>query len=319
MDLSFRLKLIEKLLECMTADTSSAFAVKDLILNEFKFGGHLNPDFSTEEEYFLDRLNTGNDEQILRIAEYYNFLNHSIEVDDSMWEQGKFRVFLSFISQDGHWAKHLKDELMLAGITGFLSHVDINPNEHWENVIENALSSCEALVALLTENYHDSDWTDQEIGWAYGRRIPVIPIRAGLDPYGFVGKIQAIRHEYPLSPISGLFSSISPLTKKIINVLWDDERCHPSLDRAMVHALANSNSWDTTRFLFSYIERMKKEQCSDEMISLLTDASRSNINIFDARTVPYREGPPLFPQVEALLERLQPHQPSFTVDDLPFE
>ena len=50
----------------------------------------------------------------------------------------------------------------------------------------------DALVALLTENFHDSNWTDQEVGVAIGRDVPVITIRMGTDPYGLMGKWQAL-------------------------------------------------------------------------------------------------------------------------------
>jgi hypothetical protein len=33
----------------------------------------------------------------------------------------------------------------------------------------------------------------QEVGFALGRKIDIIPLRAGLDPFGFFGKYQAIQ------------------------------------------------------------------------------------------------------------------------------
>ena len=48
------------------------------------------------------------------------------------------------------------------------------------------------LVALLTEGFSESKWTDQEVGVAFGRNVPIIPIRMGKDPYGFMGRYQAI-------------------------------------------------------------------------------------------------------------------------------
>ncbi len=73
-----------------------------------------------------------------------------------------------------------------------MAHVDIEPTEEWQREIEHALFSMDALVALLTDDYHDSNWTDQEIGVAIGRSCPIIPIRLGLDPYGFIGRSQGL-------------------------------------------------------------------------------------------------------------------------------
>ncbi len=50
----------------------------------------------------------------------------------------------------------------------------------------------DALVALLTEDYHDSNWTDQEVGVAIGRGVPMIVVRLERDPYGLMGKGQAL-------------------------------------------------------------------------------------------------------------------------------
>src|SRR3989338_10334905 len=50
----------------------------------------------------------------------------------------------------------------------------------------------EAFVALMTEDFHESDWTDQEVGCAFGRGVPIIAIKLGRDPYGFIGKFQAL-------------------------------------------------------------------------------------------------------------------------------
>ena len=38
-----------------------------------------------------------------------------------------------------------------------------------------------------------SRWTDQEVGWALGRDVHVLPVRRGIDPYGFLGEVQGIQ------------------------------------------------------------------------------------------------------------------------------
>ena len=50
----------------------------------------------------------------------------------------------------------------------------------------------DALVALLTPKFHHSDWTDQEVGVAIGRGVPLISIILGSDPYGLMGKGQGV-------------------------------------------------------------------------------------------------------------------------------
>jgi hypothetical protein len=59
--------------------------------------------------------------------------------------------------------------------------------------MERALRSCDLLVAYVTHGFSDSDWTAQEVGWALGRDLVVIPISVdGEMPKGFLGTYQAV-------------------------------------------------------------------------------------------------------------------------------
>lgn len=66
------------------------------------------------------------------------------------------------------------------------------PYEGMAGEIENALASMDSFVALLTNKFHDSMWTDQEVGYALARGVPMIAVKLGKDPYGFIGKFQAL-------------------------------------------------------------------------------------------------------------------------------
>ena len=111
---------------------------------------------------------------------------------DDMWGEGKIRVFISHTHEHKVEAKNLKSGFFYSGIASFVAHEDIEPMKEWETEIERALFSMDMLVALLTEEFSESKWTDQEVGVAYGRRVPIIPVRMGKDPHGFIGKFQAI-------------------------------------------------------------------------------------------------------------------------------
>ena len=79
------------------------------------------------------------------------------------------------------------------GISSFVAHKDIEPTKEWQDEIEKALFSMDALAAILTPKFDESKWTDQEIGVAVGRDVLIIPIRKGMDPYGFIGKYQGMQ------------------------------------------------------------------------------------------------------------------------------
>ena len=112
---------------------------------------------------------------------------------DSLWGEGTLRAFISHKAEDKVRATGLKECLRYNGIASFVAHEDIEPTQLWQTQIEIALLSMHVLIALLTEGFSNSNWTDQEVGVAVGREVLVIPVSLGKDPYGFIGKYQAIR------------------------------------------------------------------------------------------------------------------------------
>lgn len=102
------------------------------------------------------------------------------------------KAFLSYSTKDKTLAGSVKEELVQAGIDVFLAHEDIEPSEEWIKIIQQNLDNCDAFLILLTDNFKSSSWTDQESGQAYLNDKLIIPIKVSLNPYGFLGKIQAV-------------------------------------------------------------------------------------------------------------------------------
>jgi hypothetical protein len=103
-----------------------------------------------------------------------------------------FRLFISHISKHKSDASNLKDALRAYGISAFVAHADIQPTKEWLEEILRALKTMDALAALLVPDFHASSWTDQEVGYALGRNVPVLPLKFAQDPYGFIGRFQAL-------------------------------------------------------------------------------------------------------------------------------
>lgn len=111
----------------------------------------------------------------------------------TFWKPGYFRLFLSHLATFKAQASGLQSALKKYGISAFVAHEDIEPSKEWQNEIESALQSMDSLVALLMDGFKESNWCDQEVGVAVGRDVLIIPVRKGLDPYGFIGKYQGIQ------------------------------------------------------------------------------------------------------------------------------
>lgn len=114
------------------------------------------------------------------------------EAEKRIWGDSGYRLFLSHKSEVKVEVAKLKEDLAFFGITCFVAHEDIKPTKEWQLEIENALDSMDALAALLIADFHNSDWTDQEVGFALGRGVPIVPVKLGQDPCGFIGKSQAL-------------------------------------------------------------------------------------------------------------------------------
>src|SRR6266566_5451186 len=103
------------------------------------------------------------------------------------------KIFLSHSHYDKDLAGTLKEEIERFGCDDFVAHEDINPSQDWLEAIRKSLRECHAFIPLLTNSFASSDWTDQETGIATALDKIIVPIKIHHDPYGFIGKIQALK------------------------------------------------------------------------------------------------------------------------------
>jgi TIR domain len=144
--------------------------------------------------YLLQMIADAPDPQLIGLARHVGFQFEEVgrsHLDPPFWRRGMFRVFVSHVAAHRKVAAELQEELLVYGISCFVAHNDIEPTQEWQTEIETALVTCDSLVALLHPNFHVSNWTDQEIGFAMGHGVPAFAVRFGQDPYGFIGRFQA--------------------------------------------------------------------------------------------------------------------------------
>lgn len=134
-----------------------------------------------------------------------------------------FRLFISHISRDKGIATRLKEALRAHHISGFVAHEDIHPTKAWQDEIERALNSMHAMVAVHTIGFSESVWTQQEIGFALGRRTKVISFKMGEDPKGFISKQQALPRKN---------RTAEEVAEEIVALLKSDDRTKKALEAA---------------------------------------------------------------------------------------
>lgn len=115
----------------------------------------------------------------------------SIEVQTPE-ESKPLSVFASHLASQKALVGEVRTHLDTWGISLFVAHDSIEPDQEWQVEIERALRTCDAGLVFLFPNFRDSRWCDQEVGWLLGREVPCYALKfQGEDPYGPLGKKQA--------------------------------------------------------------------------------------------------------------------------------
>lgn len=118
------------------------------------------------------------------------------DIDEEISETDKvFKFFISYSHFDREAAGKLKESLEGFGLKVFLAHEDIEPSEEWQLAIIRELKTGDVFLPILTKNFILSNWTGQESGIAYIRGKLIIPLSCGVDPFGFMGKFQALNFD----------------------------------------------------------------------------------------------------------------------------
>ena len=162
------------------------------------------------------------------------------------WGEGSVRAFLSHTSKHKTEVATLQAHLKGYGIASFVSHEDIEPLKDWQTEILHALRSAHILIAFLTDDFRSSQWTDQEVGAAIGREIPVIPIRLGSDPHGFIGRYQALSGTFAVTPKG---NGIMRLARDIFEIVLRDESIGDLAKDAYVLAVTKAGNFDRANYL----------------------------------------------------------------------
>ena len=260
--------------------------------------------------YTKELLAEANEDLILHIADELG-IPHGYVVtptrdimESSFWEPRYFRLFLSHLSSFKKTTAILQRALRRFGISAFVAHVDIEPTKEWEDEIEAALFSMDALAAILMPGFKESNWTDQEIGVAVGRGVLIIPVIRGLNPYGFIAKYQGLQ---------AVGKSVPQVAAQLFQILVASPKTRNRMLSCLVDTLLQSAS----------------EEEASEKIRLLDAVDSLPVAFLDklkegASAGILAQGRPLEKLNELLVKRGQPRVPAtgahqtITEDEVPF-
>jgi len=258
----------------------------DLTLKQFGLPNTDNWNGSGTANYVMDMIADASSVQIMELAKHLGVASELDSIESpTFWEQNQPRVFISHLATFKVQTTSLKTELARYGIVGFVAHEDIEPTKQWQSEIELGLSTMDALIALLTPEFNDSNWTDQEIGVAIGRQISIVPVRIGLDPYGFIGKYQAIQ---------GKGKNPKEIAREIFEVLVSKPVIGQKITTELVKIFSESHSWANAKENMELLEM--SPHFTPELGKKVVNAMKENPQIRDAWGVPGR--------IEELLEKI---------------
>lgn len=217
--------------------------------------------------------------------------------NDRMWKPGYYRLFISHLSEFKESASNLKECLQDFGIAGFVAHEDITPSKEWEQEIEAALFSMDALCAIVVPGFEKSNWCDQEVGIALGRKKMVFSIKKGKDPYGFFGKYQALHSQ----------QSANDMAKELTKVICANEFTRSEYFTKLVNLVLNASSKSSA---LKFIQVLCESEFMDKQYAgLLHDNFTNNRTLMSAKVLMAVN--PLFKKYG--LAELQIVQPSYII------
>jgi hypothetical protein len=250
----------------------------DLTLKQFSLPW--SNEWSGEKlSYIIEMVSDADNETLSQLAAHlgYDIAYERSIVEPDFWVAGHFRLFASHLVDEKVYATNLQTELKHFHIATFVAHKDIAPTREWQEEIELALNTCDALIALLTPGFHKSFWTDQEVGFAMGRGLLAVAIRLGDDPYGFISRLQAFQ---------GQGKSEKELAREIFKVLLNNKQTKRRMTHALLNRFENSYSFANAKDNMSLLEEINYWESQFE--DRIRKAVESNSQIKESFGVPGR-------------------------------
>jgi hypothetical protein len=230
--------------------------------------------------YVLEMCKSAPDAVLIELAQHVGYLVEELSkpgIDPPFWRKRMFRLFVSHLAVEKVFAAELQESLLQYGISGFVAHNDIEPTLEWQTQIETALATSDALVALLHPDFHKSNWTDQEIGFAMGRGLPVFAVRFGQDPYGFIGRFQGF---------NGGGKTADLLAKELFDTYRRNKQTQKRMGEVLVSLFEDSGAFSSAKTRIGYLEQL--ETWDSSFIPRIEAAADANSQIAGSWGVPER-------------------------------
>lgn len=273
---SLRIKLLTEISDRLQMED---WPLIDLTLSQFGLPTS-DESFGDKKTYVIQMCKVANDNLLVELAQHVGFLIEEVPkpgIDPPFWRKRMFRLFISHLSAEKVLAAQLQEALLAYGISGFVAHNDIAPTLEWQTQIETALATADSLVALLHPSFHASNWTDQEIGFAMGRGLPVFSVRFGQDPYGFIGRFQGF---------VGGGKTPEALARELFDAYRKNKQSQKRMGEVLLNLFEDSSSFVAAKERIGYLEQLEVWDIS--FVPRLEATAEANSQISGSWGVPDR-------------------------------
>lgn len=178
-------------------------------------------------------------------------------------------AFISYSHKDRKLAGLVRSGFEGFGFDTFLAHEDLRPSAEWQDTILRKLKACHVFLPLITDHFHESFWTDQEVGAAIILRKCIVPLKVGNNPYGFMGKFQAQKL------LSRSETAIENYCWSIIRSLADHRRLAKDIKQVVIERFADSGSFRESARVAGYLSKLG-EFTDEQLETIVTGAIRNS-------------------------------------------
>ena len=183
--------------------------------------------------------------------------------------QFKIKVFVSHAEKDKELVEKIASKLQeYPFLEIFVAPEDIKAGKFWIDELKFNVKTSDVILAILTENYHTANWTEQEIGlaWSYGKRIVAISLDGNMGN-GYVKSFQIKQFRS---------SDIKYNTTKIVVDLYPEiENKEEFVEGLLKYGLSVSNSFNQSHTILSLCENLV-QKISSSNAGYLLDAYKKN-------------------------------------------
>ncbi len=187
----------------------------------------------------------------------------------------RISAFISYSSKQkligGEFKYYLEN---YCGYQTFVAHDDILGSRIWEEEIIKAIKESDFFIPLISKEFKESPFTDQETGIAVCLEKKIIPVKLNeVNPYGFIGKYHALQYRNDVNNLALTIAQIelihepqSPYYQKALN--------------SIVHAFCKSISFEVANATIQIL--CKCNDLSSNHLTQIVRAVKTNFQIENA-------------------------------------